>query len=83
MLNARLKSPVSTDTVLNSLISTQNSQIADKDTEMNGKCFNAVIHSLGLGKNSSVLGRSDIIKYGNEMPKPRIKKMPTEINIDG
>ncbi|MGL9717196.1 MAG: hypothetical protein ACR5K9_00530 [Wolbachia sp.] len=69
--------------MLDSLVSNQNSQIADKDIGKNKKHLNTLVHSLGLGKHSSVLGKSDIIKYGNEMPRPRSKKMPTEINTDG
>lgn len=82
MLNIKLKSPVSTGILFGSLISTQNSQIADKDIGKNTKCLNVFIHLLGFGKDLSVLGRNDIIKYGNEMPKPRNKKMPIEKNID-
>jgi len=54
----------------------------DKDTEKSGKCFNAAVHSLGFGKNSSVLGRNDKMRYGSAMPKPRNKKMLREISID-
>ncbi|MGL9731485.1 MAG: hypothetical protein ACR5KX_01450 [Wolbachia sp.] len=56
-LNAELRSQVSIGTVFDSLVNIQNSQIMDKDTERRGKCFNASIHSLGFGKNSSVLGK--------------------------
>ncbi len=73
MLNAKPKSPVSAGTV-NFFTSTQNSQITDKDTEKNGKCFNATIDSLGFGKSLSVLGKNDTIKYGSETLKPRIRK---------
>jgi hypothetical protein len=83
MLNAKLKSPVSIGTVSDSLISIQNSQIMDKDTEKSGKCFNTAVHSLGFGKNSSVLGKNDKMRYGSAMPKPRNKKILIEVNIDG
>jgi hypothetical protein len=82
ILNARLKNPVSIGTVSDSLISFQSSQIMDKDTEKSGKCFNAAVHSPGFGKNSSVLGKNDTMKYGSAMPKPRNKKMLIEISID-
>ncbi|MGL9681711.1 MAG: hypothetical protein ACR5K2_01760 [Wolbachia sp.] len=52
----------------------------DKDTER-WECFNAVIHSLGFGKNSSVL-ENDTMKYGGAMPKAKNKKMLIEISID-
>ncbi len=83
MLNAKLKSPVSIGTVFDSLVNIQNSQIMDKDAEKRGKCFNAAVHSLGFGKNSSVLGKNDTMKYGSAMPKPRNKKILIKINIDG
>ncbi|MCM1002367.1 hypothetical protein DM84_03965 [Wolbachia pipientis] len=54
----------------------------DKDAEKSGKCFNAAVHSLGFGKNLSVLGKNDTTKYGSVMPKPRNKKMLIEISID-
>lgn len=82
-LNAELRSPVSIGTVFDSLVNIQNSQIMDKDTEKSGKCFSAVVHSSGFGKNSSVLGKNDTMKYGSAMPKPRNKKMLIEIGIDG
>lgn len=82
ILNARLKNPVSIGTVFDSLVNIQNSQIMDKDTEKSGKCFNAAVHSPGFGKNSSVLGKNDTMKYGSAMPKPRNKKMLIEISID-
>jgi len=81
-LNAELRSPVNIGTVFDSLVSIQNSQIMDKDTEKSGKCFNAAVHSPGFGKNSSVLGRNDKIRYGSAIPKPRNKKMLVEISID-
>ncbi|NUX00944.1 hypothetical protein GO685_00115 [Wolbachia endosymbiont of Madathamugadia hiepei] len=81
-LNAELRSPVSIGTVFDSLVNIQNSQIMDKDTEKSGKCFNAAVHSPGFGKNSSVLGKNDTMKYGSAMPKPRNKKMLIEISID-
>lgn len=80
MLNARLKNP---GTVFDPFISAQNSQITAKDTWKNKKCFNASVHLPGLGKNSSVLGKNDMIKCGSEMPRLRDKKTPTKINIDG
>lgn len=83
MLNAKLKSPVSIGTVFDSLVNIQNSQIMDKDVEKSGKCFNAAVHSLGFGKNSSVLGKNDTMKYGSAMPKPRNKKILIKVNIDG
>lgn len=84
MLNAKLKSTVSIGTVFDSLINIQNSQIIiDKDTEKSGKCFNADAHWLGFGKNSSVLGKNDTMKYGSAMPKPRNKKILIKVNIDG
>ncbi|MDG7052622.1 MAG: hypothetical protein LKM45_01900 [Wolbachia endosymbiont of Alcedoecus sp.] len=55
----------------------------DKDAEKSGKCFNAAVHSLGFGKNPSVLGKNDTMKYGSAMPKPRNKKILIKVNIDG
>ncbi|MEY2393147.1 hypothetical protein AB6N09_02830 [Wolbachia endosymbiont of Tettigetta isshikii] len=69
--------------MFNSLINIQNSQIMDKDTEKSGKCLNAAVHLLGFGKNSSVLGKNDTMKYGSAIPKPRNKKILIKVNIDG
>ncbi|WP_411131437.1 hypothetical protein [Wolbachia endosymbiont of Tettigetta isshikii] len=55
----------------------------DKDTEKSGKCLNAAVHLLGFGKNSSVLGKNDTMKYGSAIPKPRNKKILIKVNIDG
>ncbi|MCA4775353.1 hypothetical protein IHO40_04595 [Wolbachia endosymbiont of Mansonella ozzardi] len=37
---------------------------------------------VGFGKDSSVLGRNDTMKYGSAIPKPRNKKVLIKVSID-
>ncbi|MDD9332027.1 MAG: hypothetical protein PV340_05480 [Wolbachia sp.] len=65
ILNVKIKSPLSVGniiSILDSLISTQNSRIADKNIGKDKECLSVPFRLPCFGKNLSVLGKNDIIK---------------------